>query len=124
MAEFVKVMSEMARICGLHDKCRDGCAVQDYCGTAMENRNEKLLKDTEKAVLDWAKAHPRFPTWQEWWEETFPEAVKAGKTVCPGHFGAVGNGTDPCRGKQCDDCVAEEMPEDFARRLGVKAKEE
>lgn len=119
MAEYVKVMLGMKRMCDGRGIC-EGCALDGFCDFTPQEMDETTLKQIEGIVLAWAEDHPEkhYPTWGEWWRTTFPEAYALGARPCPYCFGAKAK--DECRARQCDECRAQEMPEDFARRLGVK----
>jgi hypothetical protein len=78
---------------------------------------EKRLVEIERIVMDWAAEHPepRLPTWKEWQDATFPDALC---DVCPRVFGVAP--MDGCMNVSCDDCMSAHIPADIAEKLGIK----
>ena len=110
MAEFQEVMRQRARM------CKSLGAVCYYCelegvgcdGSVLEN-----LDRVERTIMDWAADHPepRYPTWKEWQEATFPEARNQ---LCINHFAAAAE----CKG--CTACRSKPIPADIAKKLGIQ----
>jgi len=67
----------------------------------------------ERIVAEWAQEHPEphYPTWAEWQEKEFPDAIHE-LTLC--NFKAV-----RCPG-DCDACHNQPIPEDIAKKLGIE----
>ena len=109
MAEFQEVMRQRARM------CKSLGAVCYYCelegvgcdGSVLEN-----LDRVERTIMDWAADHPepRYPTWKEWQEATFPEARNQ---LCINHFAQA-----EC--KVCTECRSKPIPADIAQKLGIQ----
>ena len=127
MAEFQVVMKQAKRMCeaqgcscgecGLHKKYNlcPLCAHQDDLIPADWELSN--LNDIERIVMDWAENNPepRYPTWKEWQERTFPDALC---DMCPRMFGIAP--MDGCVNMSCDDCTNAHIPADIAEKLGLK----
>lgn len=79
-----------------------------------------------KVVIDWAKAHPEpvYPSWEEGWRQLFPDALTA---ICPLVY-VTGALSDKyfaiCKSCViCDDCKQKPIPEEIAKKLGIKPNE-
>lgn len=76
----------------------------------------------ERDIMEWAAAHPepRYPSWADGWKQLFPEATLTdtlySAAPCPRHF--IQRSLDKC--DSCKDCLNEPMPEEVARKLGIK----
>lgn len=68
----------------------------------------------------WATEHPapRYPTWNEWQESTFPDASDSVKPCSYASWAKL-----DCSGV-CDICRGKPIPSDIAEKLGVKLIEE
>lgn len=68
----------------------------------------------------WATEHPapRYPTWDEWQESTFPDASDSVKPCSYASLAKL-----DCSGV-CDICRRKPIPSDIAEKLGVKLIEE
>ncbi len=76
----------------------------------------------ERIVSEWAEAHPEpvYPTWNEWWVNTF-SCAQRNYPPCKGHFVALPEGY--CNTHTCMDCYNEPIPPDAAHKLRIKPKE-
>lgn len=113
MAEFQEVMRQRARMC----TSRLACAVCPLCiaGFKCEKMPRKDFDYFEEVVMDWAAKNPepRYPTWREWQNVNFPNAVGVMSPCafmqCP-------------RGHNCNRTICAEtpIPADIAQKLGIK----
>lgn len=104
MATFSEVVRQFRR------RCKEGCA---NCPLTKQQDNcwEYAAKNPavfEEWVMDWAKAHPEpvYPTWIEWLREM--KIVGSGFSVVP---------------LSINDSIYAQIPEDIAKKLGLKPKE-
>lgn len=127
MAEFAEVVKQKARMCKTIVTCID-CKLNfannddnEDCVGFIDNYPEKA----EKIIMEWAAAHPepRYPSWADGWKQLFPEATLTdtlySAAPCPRHF--IQRSLDKC--DSCKDCLNEPMPEEVARKLGIKPLE-
>ena len=128
MAEFLEVMRQAQKFCDTY-KC-DDCPMADHvdmCGLIHSKyRKAGFLLEFEQIVMQWAKEHPepKYPTWEEWQRENFPEALYA---LCTRYFvakDALENIIEEkCCCINCSECRARPIPADIAKKLGIKPKE-
>lgn len=109
MAEFQEIAIQRNRMCSSYVTC-DMCELTGLgcMGTVNEN-----LDKIERIIMDWAAAHPepRYPTWNEWYQECLPDAP----FKCRRAFMYTSCGT-----RACDACLSEPIPADIAQKLGIK----
>lgn len=122
MGEFIDVMRQAKMMCeSFSDGCRE-CPIGDAdeleCGITVTSWMD--CEEVERRVMQWAAEHPEpvYPTWREWQNSTFPDAVIE---ISPCSFGSR-NRFD-CDKKMCCDCKLEPIPADIAEKLGIKPKE-
>ena len=123
MAKFTEVMRHARRMCesfsdGHCSKCPIGNANVLECGIAITS--EMDCEEVERRVMQWAKEHPGqvYPTWSEWQNSTFPDAVIY---ISPCEFGSYDR--FKCSETPCDKCMNRQIPADIAEKLGIKPKE-
>ena len=123
MAQFSEVMRQAKRMCeafrdGHCSKCPIGNADVLECGITVTSGMD--CEDVERRVMQWAQEHPEpvYPTWREWQNSTFPDAVRY---ILPCEF--EGKNRFKCKEKTCYQCIAEPIPADIAEKLGIKPKE-
>lgn len=115
MAEFTTVLKQLRRMCA-NNACND-CPVYDkYCrvlGIMSES-------EVERIVMHWAAEHPepKYPTWEEWQKETFPEAADK---ICPLMFTDF-KSADCNKERLCAECRTQHIPAQIAKKLGIKPK--
>ena len=124
MAEFSEVMRQAKKMCKLYTSSCEGCALnsEDY-GCLFQNdenpedRKLNLLADAEKIVMNWAAQNPepRYPTWKEWQDANFPDALS---DMCPRMFGYAPE--ESCVNISCKDCAERTIPAEIAKKLGIK----
>jgi hypothetical protein len=87
------------------------------CPLCDVNSETGEVEKIERIVMDWAAENPepRYPTWKEWQDATFPDALC---DMCPRVFGVAP--MDGCVNVSCDDCMRAHIPADIAKKLGVK----
>ena len=110
VAEFTEVLRQRARMCNSYAKCRDcGLDVFSSCSYYPVDKMEQI----ERVIMDWAVAHPepRYPTWNEWYQECLPDAP----FKCRRAFMNIS-----CGIRYCDECLSEPIPADIAQKLGIK----
>ena len=124
MAEFMYIMEQVRRICYEHSDCEmcplykihnsSGCAFDYYVFDGVS------LDEVERKIDAWAKKHPEpaYPTWDEWQNSTFPDAVIY---ISPCEFGRYDR--FKCSETPCDKCMKRQIPADIAEKLGIKPKE-
>lgn len=125
MTEFIEVMRQARRMCeafsdGHCSECPIGNAKVLECGITVTS--EMDYEEVERRVMQWAAAHPesKYPSWNEWYRENFPDAYYDGKRICPVIFGCKKN----CDSEtDCDKCRDRPIPDDIAEKLGIKPKE-
>lgn len=119
MAEFNEVVKEFNRMDETFSRnCKD-------CPMPGQNIGQcrKLLFDAPETykhiVMHWAAEHPgpKYPTWEEWWRETFPNADR---NLCPRIFGL--RKMQECPVLKCYECRAQPIPAKIAEKLGIKPK--
>lgn len=124
MAEFAEVMRQAHRMCKAHN-CGD-CPMRNI-GVVGECELRIGAKYTyeelwviEQTVMQWAKKHqgPRYPTWEEWHSENFPNA-SAPFTPCT----FTSTSELGCAATNCRACKSRPIPADIAKKLGIKPKE-
>ena len=113
MAEFQEVMRQGKRICESCHECEPcpihkatiACPVVCY-------EDDCSLAEVERIIMGWATEHPepRYQTWKEWQEATFPEARNQ---LCINHFA-------PAECKGCTACRSKPIPADIAQKLGIQ----
>ena len=117
MAEFKEVMRQRERMCDYYHECNiNGCPLDDFasCVNPFECNAERY----EAEVMKWAKAHPEpvYPTWGEWFTETFPK----GNIGC---FSPCAFYDDCVSCKRCGGCndfyYDTPIPAYIAERLGI-----
>lgn len=123
MAQFTEVMRQARRMC---ESFRDGhcseCPIGDAnvleCGITVTS--EMDCEEVERRVMQWAAEHPEpvYPTWREWHNSVFPDAVKY---IMPCEFDS--KNLFKCKEKTCYQCIEEPIPADIAEKLGIKPKE-
>lgn len=125
MAQFSEVMRQAKRMCesfsdGHCSECPIGDANVLECGITVTS--EMDCEEVERRVMQWAKEHPEtvYPTWNEWYEENFPDAYYDGKHICPVIFS-----DEKCCDIEmdCDKCRDRPIPAEIAEKLGIKPKE-
>jgi len=122
MAEFSEVMRQAKRMCNYIDNC-DECPLEYVCNAeefSVFTQPHMSASKMEKLVMDWAAQNPepRYPTWQEWWQTTFPELVDRHISVNPCAFGVRSKGCNTTG--SCHICRTQHIPADIAEKLGVK----
>ena len=112
MTEFQEVMRQGQRMCKRF-KTRGHCPIYDAklpCPfiDVTNDKNDVI----ERIIMGWATEHPepRYPTWKEWQEATFPEARNQ---LCINHFASA-----ECKG--CAACRSKPIPADIAQKLGIQ----
>lgn len=122
MAEFCEVMKQAKRMCASHGNGCRSCALENVTGQCpLVCHSDELvpmdwsidkLSEIECIVMDWAAAHPepRYPSWNEGWQQLFPTVTEA---PCLHDFGVECDG-------DCTRCREDEMRADIAEKLGVK----
>lgn len=118
VAEFTDVVKQARRLCEAQEECEECPIFQECNGSGCigwDDENE--TKALEQKVMDWAAEHPepRLPTWEEWQDATFPDALC---DVCPRVFGVAP--MDGCMNVSCDDCMSAHIPANIAEKLGIK----
>jgi len=122
MAEFQEVMRQAERMCKAHDEC-ECCPIKEE----MDDLGEKCpfcgaldVAAVEQKIMGWVAENPepRYPTWQEWWQTTFPELVDRHISVNPCAFGVRSKGCNTTG--SCHICRTQHIPADIAEKLGVK----
>lgn len=122
MAEFVEVIRQAHRMCDAYD-C-DHCPItyeSVLCALASDkDLTCAVIKKFESKVMQWAKEHPepRYPTWEEWHSENFPNASA---TFTPCTFTSTSE--LGCAATNCRACKSRPIPADIAKKLGIKPKE-
>ena len=123
MAEFTEIIRQGARMCRAQNECTSCPALRifdpsKWCPFYAWREYLNRLSDTENAVSAWAAEHPepRYPTWREWHEATFPNVNHS--IVCPKVFGAVTE--DKCIKIKCENCRESPIPADIAEKLGIQ----
>lgn len=116
MAEFQVVMRQYARLCRTMNTCTD-CPVANL-GVYLSCRMRMMYDpdSAERIILNWAAEHPepRYPTWQKWWRETFPDAEERA-VMC--NFARCPRPDDP---EYCQECMNSPIPADIAKKLGIE----
>ena len=123
MAKFTEVMRHARRMCesfsdGHCSECPIGNANALECGITVTS--EMDCEEVERRVMQWAQEHPEpvYPTWREWQNSMFPDAVRY---ILPCEFGSKDR--FKCNEKRCYECIVEPIPADIAEKLGIKPKE-
>lgn len=117
MAEFMEVVRQYRRMCDV-STC-DVCILKRLNNKAGKACYEEIINNPESfetRVMQWASEHPepKYPTWQEWQRETFPEGVRP---ICLLNF----MGREACTEFECcAECHASAIPANIAEKLGVK----
>ncbi len=121
MAEFQDVMRQAKRMCKGYKNC-GGCPLWEEdggckLGDAPMNWRPGELREIDGIVMQWAveNPEPRYPSWEEWQDATFPDALC---DICPRPFGFAP--MDGCVNVSCDDCMSASIPADIADKLGIK----
>lgn len=125
MAEFCEVMKQAQRMCESHGNDCTGCALhkEDYVcpfDNLPDTVDLREMAEVERIVMDWAAKNPepKYPTWNQWWKNTFPDAAKH-FLPCKGYFMGLGERHKVCR-IPCEVCNNQPIPADIAEKLGVK----
>lgn len=126
MAEFVEVMKQKVRMCDTIPHCKD-CRLSSYNNSTRLHCNvfsKKHAKEAEKIIMEWAAAHPEpvYPMWDEWWKQTFSDAVER-SAPCWRYLVDPSRLAEFCVGKDCENCRNRPIPADIAKKLGVKPLE-
>ena len=128
MAEFFEVMKQAQRMCGSNscDNCMQPRITDGLCiwkGDLSEFTDE-VIAEIEAKTMDWNAKHPepQYPTWKEWNEQEFPDAVSC---VEPCRFMSIEKWSNLSGLKCycCNDCREKPIPADIAKKLGIKPKE-
>lgn len=119
MAEFHEVVKEFNR---MDRTFRRDCKDCPMPGQNIGQCRKLLLENPETygpIVMHWAADHPepKYPTWEEWWRETFPNADRK---LCLRIFGL--RKMQECPVLKCDECRAQPIPAEIANKLGIKPK--
>lgn len=123
MAEFVEVMNQRNRMCKHYESCL-GCKIS----REMNHRDmscfrfiNECAEEAEKIIMEWAAAHPepKYPSWNEWWEQTFSDAVER-SAPCWRYLVDPSRLAEFCVGKDCENCRNRPIPADVAEKLGIK----
>ena len=119
MAEFQEVMKQAKRMCKEFGNDCAGCGLaSSHCplGPIPENMDADFA-NVERIIMNWAKKHPepRYPTWEEWHTENFPNAAAR---VYPCVF--ADSKSFRCMNHGCDTCRDFPIPADIAEKLGIK----
>lgn len=132
MAEFMEVIDNIKRMCGMCRGCA-GCTLRTVDGgclfytadinCAPEKWNTKKFAEIEEIITDWAESHPelKYPSWKEAWKQLFPEAISG--VPCPKHFIDERRFDGMCIGVECTECLEKPIPADIAEALGIKPVE-
>ena len=124
MAEFVEVMRQAKRMCAAHGgmcKIRNCPMVDGETCRFDADRDDVDYNEVERIIMAWAAEHPasRYPTWNEWQESTFPDAVEKMEPCCFASVDKFG-----CNRILCQDCLEQPIPADIAEKLGIRPIEE
>lgn len=119
MAEFAEVMKQLKRMCKGTVYC-SSCPLMvgdDEC--LFVNRTDYMCKNAEKiekAIMDWAEAHPEpvYPSWKDAWNSLFPNAEG---DPCPANW--FGDECPECIDFDCLECMKRPMSREVAEKLGV-----
>ena len=121
MSEFTDVMRQARRMCKAQEDC-ESCPLWNTANFFCKLDTTCYSDDSaiESIVMKWAAEHPEtvYPTWREWQNSTFPDAVKH---IMPCEFESKNR--FKCKEKTCYQCIAEPIPADIAEKLGIKPKE-
>ena len=122
MAEFTEVMRQARRMCKEQQNvdCCVRCPINKNGCMVVADAEYVDYADAEQEIMHWAAEHPEpvYPTWAEWYDATFPEAVY--RHICPAIFGD--EYTD-CGKDACRLCVERTIPAEIAEKLEIKPKE-
>lgn len=128
MAEFFEVMKQARRMC--HSISCDICMLPELyewmCvwGSKPLEFTDEIIAKIESKTLQWAAEHPepKYPTWREWQAKKFPGG---NAILTPCHFMMMQEwmGISGCDCRDCDVCSERPIPDDIARKLGIKPKE-
>ena len=123
MAQFVEVMKQARRLCAARGGiCNDSnCPLDngEACRLNVDLDGEDY-NELERIIMDWAAEHPEpvYPSWEEAWNELFPQAKYV---PCPVlNFGVGGCDHDD---KFCVNCKSRPIPAEIAEKLGIRPKE-
>lgn len=116
IAEFTTVLKQLRRMCA-NNACNDCPVCDKYCRVLDMSESE-----VERIVMHWAAEHPepKYPTWEEWQKETFPEAADK---ICPLMFMDF-KSANCSRDITCAECRTQRIPAQIAKKLGIKPKGE
>lgn len=120
MAEFTEVMKQAKRMCAAHGgmcKIRNCPMVDGETCRFAEDKEDVDYNEVERIIIAWAAEHPvpKYPSWREWQESTFPSA---GDVVSPCSF--AGFDELRCNELLCEACREQPIPADIAEKLGIK----
>lgn len=114
MAEFKEVMEAFDLMHRTFERDCKGCPM----GGSNIGQCRKLLYEKpeqyERIVMNWSVS--RYPTWEEWQKETFPEAADK---ICPLMFMDL----KPAycdKSTTCAECRTQYIPAKIAKKLGIK----
>lgn len=126
MSEFKEIMQQADRLCKSTDNCV-GCPLEVsdevcYFDIISDAYIEKNYDDFETRVRNWVKEHPAplYPTWGEWFHNTFPKGNIGCFSPC-----AFYDDCDSCKHDGgCNDLYFDKpIPADIAEKLGIKPRE-
>ena len=120
MAEFVDVMRQAKRMCAAYGgmcKIRNCPMVNGEACRFAADQDDVDYNEVERIIMVWAAEHPapRYPTWSEWQNSTFPNRHR---DVSPCEFDDARRFN--CALMKCDECMDEPIPADIAAKLGIK----
>lgn len=103
------------------DKCPAG-KLRSKTGACLVRRIARVdnCEEQIEGLRAWAAEHPapRYPTWREWQDSTFPDAP-ASMTPCA----YASRASLECNGG-CEMCKDRPIPADIAVKLGIRPMEE
>lgn len=123
MAQFVEVMKQARRLCAACGGiCNDSnCPLDngEACRLNIDLDGEDY-NELERIIMDWAAEHPEpvYPSWEEAWNELFPQAKYI---PCPVLY--FGVGVCDHDDKFCVNCKSRPIPAEIAEKLGIRPKE-
>lgn len=123
MAEFQEVMRQAKRMCEANcEECPLSHTVGNICPIAVTGNDE--IAEIENIVMNWAAEHPepRYPSWNRWFRETFPNSVFA-TSPCPNTFCRICDQSRYRGEAECHKCKSDPIPADIAEKLGIKPVE-
>ena len=123
MAQFVEVMKQARRLCEEQQNmdCCVRCPMQGKEGCMVVADAENIdYVEVERKIMGWAAEHPEpvYPSWEEAWNELFPQAKYI---PCPVLY--FGVGVCDHDDKLCVNCKSRPIPAEIAEKLGIRPKE-